>query len=164
MRLRSRPTINAIAKPIATPPRTERMNPPPISHMETDPATAAMAVRSITIAVASLTRLSPSRMLTTRRGKPYAARDRRGGDGIGWRDNGSEGQRRRKGDGQHRPHEESDAECGEDHQSDAQQHDRALVFAEIDQRRANRSRVEQRWEQTNQDEFGSQLIVGANGT
>ena len=36
----------------------------------TEPASAAIDVRSVTIAVASLTRLSPSRIVTTRRGRP----------------------------------------------------------------------------------------------
>ena len=40
--------------------------------------------------VASLTRLSPSRMVTMRRGRPSRLRDGGGGDGVGRRDDGAE--------------------------------------------------------------------------
>ena len=73
----------------------ETTNPAPICHTLTVPAIAAIEVRSVTIAVASLTRLSPSRIVTTRRGRPDAARDRCRGDGIRRRDDRTERERRR---------------------------------------------------------------------
>ena len=70
MRRRILPTTSATTTPTAAPPTAETTKPSPTSHTLTVPAIAAMETRSATIAVASLTRLSPSRIVTMRRGSP----------------------------------------------------------------------------------------------
>ena len=70
MRRRILPTTSATSTPTTTPPTADTMNPSPTSHTVIVPPAAAMDTRSATIAVASLTRLSPSRIVTMRRGRP----------------------------------------------------------------------------------------------
>ncbi len=70
IRARTLARTKATASPISTPPPAAQANCRPIRHTATDADRAAIAVRSSTSDVASLTRLSPSRMVTTRRGRP----------------------------------------------------------------------------------------------
>src|SRR3954447_23943206 len=59
------------ANPTAMPPRAIRKKPPAADHKEKPPLTAAaIAKRYATRVLASLTRLSPSSMVTRRRGTP----------------------------------------------------------------------------------------------
>ena len=64
---------------------------------------AAVDVRNATSAVASLSRLSPSRIETMRRGMPDPARDGRGRHRVGRRHDRAERQRRRERDAGHDP-------------------------------------------------------------
>ena len=57
-------------QPDGTPPPAARTKSQPTCHGATDAVSAAIAVFSATSAVASLTRLSPSRIDTIRRGMP----------------------------------------------------------------------------------------------
>jgi hypothetical protein len=70
IRRRTSPTTSATAMPMAAPPTAENTKSRPTCQAVTVPAIAAIAVRNATSAVASLTRLSPSRTVTTRRGIP----------------------------------------------------------------------------------------------
>src|ERR687898_2575323 len=68
---RAQTTSQPTAKPAAIPPAAPTTNCRPASHIEKAPVTtAATATRYATIPVASLTRLSPSRIVTMRRGTP----------------------------------------------------------------------------------------------
>ncbi len=59
-----------MASPTTTPPPAARTNLPPTSSTLTEARIAAVVVRRATRAVASLSRLSPSRIETIRRGMP----------------------------------------------------------------------------------------------
>src|ERR671912_399124 len=68
---RAQTTSQPTAKPAAIPPAAPTTNCRPASHIEKAPVTtAATATRYATMPVASLTRLSPSRIVTMRRGTP----------------------------------------------------------------------------------------------
>ena len=69
-RLRMAASNAAIATPTTRPPTTASTKSPSTTHTPMLAVIAAVAVRSETRAVASLSRLSPSRMDTSRRGMP----------------------------------------------------------------------------------------------
>ena len=70
MRLRRLPTTRYAATPISTPPPAATAKSTPTRQAAMPVPAAARAVRSATSAVASLNSDSPSRMVTTRRGRP----------------------------------------------------------------------------------------------
>ena len=70
IRLRSQAMSRKKAKPTRAPPPAARTKSRPTSTTVRLPARKAMAVRSATRAVASLSSDSPSRIVTTRRGRP----------------------------------------------------------------------------------------------
>ena len=70
MRRRAATSTAATSTPITRPPSVATVASKPIRQAVTDPARAAIATRRATRAIASLTRLSPSRMFTSRRGRP----------------------------------------------------------------------------------------------
>ena len=65
-RLRTTRLSQPTTTPMMTATTTEYRNVPAADHTENEAAVAAMAVRSITSALASFSRLSPSRMATAR--------------------------------------------------------------------------------------------------
>src|SRR3954447_3888134 len=70
IRRRSLAMTQATARPASTPPAAARVKSHSTAHTVTVTVSAVFAVFSATSAVASLTRLSPSRIDTTRRGMP----------------------------------------------------------------------------------------------
>ncbi|SUD48413.1 Uncharacterised protein [Nocardia otitidiscaviarum] len=70
MRRRRKASTAAATRPITAPPTAASRKSAPASHRLTAPAMAAMAVRSVTSAVASLNSDSPSSRVTRRRGIP----------------------------------------------------------------------------------------------
>ncbi len=70
MRRRTHASTQAAASPIATPPSEATRKSVPTAATVTLPVMAVIAADSVTSAVASLTRLSPSRIVTIRRGMP----------------------------------------------------------------------------------------------
>ena len=70
MRCRSLATRRKKPTPIRTPPPAATTKSPATAVMATPPDSAAIAVRRVTRAVASLSSDSPSRIVTTRRGSP----------------------------------------------------------------------------------------------
>src|SRR5215217_5780977 len=70
IRRRSLAMTHATARPTSTPPTAARAKSKKTNHTVTVVVSAVFAVLSATSAVASLTRLSPSRIATTRRGIP----------------------------------------------------------------------------------------------
>src|SRR6266446_5182806 len=119
---------HATARPTTIPPAPTRRNRPVAAVSENEPVTAAAtAMRYATIAAASLIMLSPSRMVTRRRGR--GGHVRRGDDGAE-RERGRPGQSRDGSVG-----DPGDRERGEQDVPDAEQQDGAKVRAHVAVRR-----------------------------
>ena len=154
--LRTSPTSHATTTPTSDPAdaRPGRSRRPPAPALTSRTASATMAVRSATRAVASLTSDSPSRIVTTRRGRPIrramaVAATASGGATTAPRANAA-GERHRQQPPGHQAH----AERGEDHQPDREQPDRPAVRLEVHQRAADRGGVQQRRQQPDQHDLG----------
>ena len=115
---------------------------------------------SATSAVASLSRLSPSRIDDDAPRHPDPPGHRRGGDRVRRRDDGADGEAGSERDpGRHPPgHVAHHDRCAGD-QRHRQQQDRPTVGLEVDQRRADRGGVQQRRQQSDEDEVRCQLDV-----
>ena len=84
--------------------------------------------------------------------------DRRGGDRVRWRDDRAD--REAGGErsaGQRPPRDQADSDRANATSADRQQQDRAPVGPEVDQRGADRGRVEQRRQQPDQHEIGREV-------
>ncbi len=159
MRERTFATSQPTTSPISSPPRAATTNSHAMSNAETDPPMAATATRSSTSAVASLSRLSPSRMVTTRRGMPTrraieVAATASGGATTAPSANATAGST-----GVSHQVISPMPKRGEDDQPDRQQRDRAPVAVEVDQRGADRRRVEQRREEAEEHDLRVELDV-----
>ena len=122
---------------------------------------ATMATRRQVIAVASLTRDSPSRMVTSCRGRPDPAGDGGGRHRIRRGHHGAERERHGEVDRQHPPGDQARRPSAVTTTSTTDsEHDGALVGPEVDHRGPDRGGVEQRRQEAEQHQFGGQLRRG----
>ena len=150
----TRPTSDAARRrPRRSRGRPARSRPTPVSArrrgLAAGPAT-----------VASLTRLSPSRMVTTRRGRPT----RRATAVVATASGGattapSANAAANESSGTTQRSTTATTKRGEGHQPDREQGDRAAVAADVDQRRADRRGVQQGRQQADQHQVGVEPVV-----
>ena len=126
------------SSPTATPPPAARTNRQPISKTVTLRVNAAIATLSATRAVASLTRLSPSRIETIAPRHPDSPGNGAGCDGVGRRDDGTESKCGRQRDGGNPPGDQSDGHRRKRDGADRQQDDGVPVRPEIHERGPDR--------------------------
>ena len=120
-------------------------------------APAAMAVRSDTSAVASLTRLSPCRIVTIRRGMPTRRAIAVAATASGGATTAPSAKAAQASTGSSHQTTQPDDEHVDQDQPDRQQRDRPTVAAEVDQRGVQRSGVQQRRQEADQDQLGAEL-------
>ena len=170
-RRRTLASTNATARPTRTPPPAARTKSRPTSQDgRRDQRAAASAVRRQTSAVASLTRLSPSRIghHAARQADPPGDRGR--GDGVRRRDHGAE---RERGPQRQRLLASDSATTPSSHHATTptpsavnatsptdSSADRPPVLGEVDQAGLDRRRVEQRRQEADQDDLGGELDPG----
>ena len=92
------------------------------------------------------------------------ARDRRGRDRVGRRDDRAEDERRSPGEVRDVVRDDGDAGHGRRDDADRERRDRPDVPAQLPQRREERGRVEQRRQEADQDQVGRKLEPGQAGT
>ena len=160
IRFLTRTSTQATARPTRMPPTDSRANSIPTSRAVTDPPIATMAVRRMVIAVASLNRDSPSRIVTTRRGRPIRRATAVAATASGGATTAPERDGRREGDADEPPGHQPDPGGGEDDEPDGQQPDDVLVGAEVDERGADRRRVEQGRQDAEQDQLRPDRDLG----
>ena len=149
----------ATARPTATPTTIARRKSPPAPRTVALPARATSAVRRVTSAVASLNRLSPSRMVTIRRGMPTrratAVAATASGGATTAPSASAAGTARLgeqpDGDGRDRQRRDED-------QPDRQRQDRAHVAAHVDERRPDGRGVEQGRQEPRERELRRQRV------
>ena len=125
------------------------------------PETAATtATRSATSAVASLTRLSPSTIVTIRRGTPSRREIAVAAIGSVGATTAPSTNARRPVEPDHGVGDDRDRGHRHQHEPDRQQADRPRVRAQIAQRGEERRGVEQRRQHADEHELGRQLEVG----
>ena len=156
--LRSLATMTKTTKPTAAPPSDAMRNSCPTWKASTPTDIAAMAVRSATSAVASLSSDSPSRIVTTLRGSPI----RRAMAVAATASGGATTAPMAKDTGQEMPGISActmtpTPERREHHQADRQQQDRAPVGVEVDERGLDRGGVQQRRQQPEQHHVGLEV-------
>ena len=102
-------------------------------------------------------------MLTSRRGAPSCARDRRRGHRVGRRDDGAEREGDRPGQADQLVADDRDRTGRDQHQSDRGQRQRAGVGAQRPQVGQEGRHVEQRRQEDHQHQVGIELDVGDAG-
>ena len=127
------------------------------------PIAAATATRYAISADASLTRLSPSNTLSSRRGTPSCASDRRRRDRVGRRDDGAEREGDRPGQVDELVPDDRDRAGRYQHQSDRGQRQGAGVGAQCPQIGHEGRHIEQRRQEDHQHQVGLELDVGDAG-
>ena len=129
----------------------------------TVPTIAATAERRHTIAVASLTRLSPSRIVTIRRGIPTLFAIAVAATASGGATTAPSASAAGNEIGKDPVGDEAGAEHRERHEPDRQQRDRPGVGPEVDQRGPDRGGVEQRWEDPDEYHVGVDVHIVHTG-
>jgi hypothetical protein len=123
--------------------------------------TARTARRYVVNDVASFSSVSPSRMVTSRAGRPSRRGDRRRHVGIGWGDDGAEdegsGPRKSRHDGMS---DQGDGGGREEHEADREKQDGFGLPADVAQRVARRGPIEERRNEQHEHEVRIELDGG----
>ena len=156
---------SATTSPTATPPSAVPTKSSPTPQIETAELVAAIAVRSATSAVASLTRPSPSRTVTIRRGIPTRRATAVAATASGGATTAPTATATANGTGSSHQMTKRGGERGRQDQTDRELRDRQPVTTKVDQRRAQRRRVEQGGQEADEHDVGSSAErVGTPGT
>ena len=129
----------------------------------TEPPIATIAVRRMVIAVASLNSDSPSRIVTMRRGSPMRRATAVAATASGGATTAPRAIAADERDAHQPPGHEPDPGRGEDDQPDRQQPDDVLVRPEVDERGADRRRIQQGRQDAEEDQLRSDLHVRRHG-
>ena len=164
---RSTVTSSAMPKPIAAPPADAHAKssttPPNDTPFDATPAAspaAARAVRSETSAVASLTSDSPSRMDTRRRGRPIRRPTAVAATASGGATTAPIAKATAKSSPSAHRRKRATPEGREEHEPHGEAEDDALVVAEVDERGLDRGGIQQRRQDAEQHDLGTQDHLG----